>query len=291
MKKTNRLFLIFLALATLSLVSCDEDDVVEILTGGGGNDDSTNANGLKEALKVGVDTAVSRLAIEDGYFRDQAVKILLPNEIESAVEQFKSTDISLFGSTYTGADLYGGLTIPNPIGGNPLFQTNGLQGKEDDLILGLNRAAETAATEAKPIFVDAITGMTITDAAEILFGGVDTAATNYLRVNTYDNLYTAFEPKIDAALGSVQIGGTSVASLYEDYVADYNGLLNTNVLGSTVGSLMNINTIAATDLSDHGTRKGLDGLFLKVSEEEKNIREDPIARVTALLQEVFSQLD
>ena len=122
--------------------------------------------------------------------------------------------------------------------------------------------------------------------------GDNTAATTYLEGRTSSKLFNQYEPMIDASLKSVKIGSTSVVDSYEDFVGSYNDILNTSVgLFGTIGSLMNIQTISVTDLSAYSTQKGLDGLFLKIGEEEKDIREDPLARVNAILTKVFGQLD
>lgn len=276
--------------------SCDE--VVDELTQT--NDSSSIAQGLKEALKVGTDSAVSRLNVQDGYFRDAAVKILLPEQVNNALNAFREKSISLANplSTQffplpdielTGADIYT-QGFSNQLLG---IDIKPLNSKEDELILGINRAAEAAAAEAKPIFVDAITGISIADANDILFGGVDDAATMYLNSNTRMGLVSSFDPKIENALNTVTLspGGPSVASKYESFVNDYNGILNTSVAGVTLGSLMNINPIGVTDLSEHATDKALDGLFLKVADQEKQIRENPLARVTDILKDIFGKLD
>lgn len=277
-KNLGRLLVVVL---TISIFACEIDGTTDP-----SDDDSNVADGLKEALRVGTDTAVSVLNVENGYFADQAVKILLPDDIQKAIGDFKSASMSLGFITVSGEDVYNGYTN-SALG----IDIPGLKSKEDDLILGINRAAETAAKDAKPIFVDAITGMTISDANDILFGD-DTAATHYLRSNTYSSLFDSFEPKIDEALNTVKVGDESVAQLYEDYVKDYNDVLNTSVSGfGTVGSLLGVNAVSEPDLSEFATNEGLDGLFLKVSEEEKNIRENPLARVTELLQSVFAALD
>ena len=287
-QRTNRFFKTLIAsciaLSCIALCSCEEDDIDNFL--GNTASDSTNSKGLKEALRVGTDTAVSQLAVDGGYFRDLTVKIFLPKQLENSINQFKAKQINVLGlGNLTGEQIY--------TTGIPGF-TEALQDKEDNLILGINQAAETAANDAQPIFVDAITSMSILDANAILFGE-DTAATHFLRINTFLELYDAYEPKVDLALNSVQIGNKSVATRYESFVEDYNNVLNTSIptglSQKTIGELMNIKTVTVTDLSEHGTTKGLDGLFLKISEEEKSIREDPLARVTELLRRVFSKLD
>lgn len=241
------------------------------------------AEGLKEALRVGTDTATSKLAVVDGYLKDEAVKILLPDELENQIAALKAIEINVIGlGTITGDQIYNQ--------GVPALGINSLADKETELITGLNRAAEEAAKEAGPIFFDAIRGITITDAENILYGS-DTAATSYLIDNTSQSLFETFEPKVDNAVNSVTIGNQTVESLYGNFVAEYNSILNTSILNNTIGSLAGINTIEETDISAYATTRGLDGLFLKVQNEEANIRNNVSARVTSILEEVFGLLD
>lgn len=276
----KRNLLIYGLMVLIATTSCDtiEDALTE----------AEIVEGLKEALKVGTDTATSRLAVNDGYFKDQAVKLLLPDEVNNSLNTFKSKSINVYLiGEITGEDIYT-TGIPGLI--------EPLSAKEDDLILGINRAAETAAKDAGPIFWKAITDMTIEDGTNILFGGVDTAATAYLNNKTRPALFTKYEPKIDTALNGIKIGDKSVVSLYENYVKDYNNILNTAVptgftSTETIANLMNMNTVKADNLSEYSTNKGLNGLFLKVQGEEAKIRKDPLHRVTDILQKVFGELD
>jgi len=126
--------------------------------------------------------------------------------------------------------------------------------------------------------------------------GSDSAATTFLVDRTYSSLFDTFEPKVDVAVNSVKINGQSIEALYASYVTDYNEILNVSVPTgltnfSSIGELAGLNSISQPDISAFATEKGLDGLFLKVQEEEKNIREDPFARVTQILEDVFSLLD
>ncbi|WNB18303.1 DUF4197 domain-containing protein [Marivirga arenosa] len=246
------------------------------------------AEGLKEALRVGTDTATSKLAIVDGYLKDEAVKILLPDELESQIASLKAIEINAFGiGTITGEQLYNT--------GIPLLDIPSLAEKEEELILGLNRAAEEAAKEAGPIFFDAIRGITIADAESILYGS-DTAATAYLIDNTYESLFNTFEPKVNNAVNQVTIGDQTVEAIYANFVNEYNGILNTSIPLSlfeqqTLGSIAGINSIEEADISAYATTRGLDGLFLKVQDEEANIRNNVSARVNDILREVFGLLD
>jgi len=134
---------------------------------------------LKEALQVGTENAVSLTGRTDGYFLDQAIKILMPERLRS---------------------LESGLRL---VGYGP---------QVDDLVLSMNRAAERAAPHARQIFWDAIGDMTIDDARRILGGG-DTAATDYFKGRTTDRLTAAFRPVVERAMGEV-----GVARQYKDLV-------------------------------------------------------------------------
>tara|TARA_B100000809_G_scaffold196724_1_gene196269 strand:+ start:1317 stop:2156 length:840 start_codon:yes stop_codon:yes gene_type:complete len=272
--------LILLIGTTLFISSCDKvDDVLSTV----GLSDSEIIEGLKEALKVGTDTATSKLAVTDGYLKDAAVKLLLPPEINKSLTAFKVQKISIpFLGEFTGEQIYT-TGIPGLV--EPMASVEG------DLVLGINRAAETAAKDAGRIFLDAIVGITIEDGNNILFGGVDTAATAYLGRKTRISLFDEYEPKIDAALNSVQISGTSVVGVYEDYVTKYNGILNTSLGLTTIGEAMGVNSIVADDLSAYATDRGLSGLFKKVADEERLIRDNPLNRVTDILTSVFGELD
>lgn len=266
----------------LVLFGCEKDEE----TNPGFTTDQV-VEGLKEALKVGTDSATKRLSATDGYLKDKAVKLLLPSEVQNSLTSFKSKSINVFGiGNLTGEDIYKT--------GIPGF-VNPLSAKEDDLILGINRAAEAAAKDAGPIFIDAIINISIEDGSTILFGGIDSAATQYLSLKTRPQLLTKFEPKIEQSLSSVKVGNTSVVKLYEGYVTDYNDILNTQVptgllTKKSVAELMGINAVGTTDLVNYSTNKGLDGLFTKIKDEERNIRRDPLHRVTDILKIIFGAL-
>lgn len=196
--------------------------------------------GLKEALKVGTDNSSNQAHQTDGYFGNLNIKIPFPQEA-----QFVETAVSAI-----------------PLIGQPLV---------DDLILKINRAAEDAADEAKPIFINAIMNMTFTDALNIL-NGADDAATQFLKTNTYTPLKEAFKPDINASLTSV-----GAAQVWTDVTTAYN---------TYIPSPQPINT----DLADYTTGKALDGLFYLVAIEEGKIRKDPAARISDILQTVFGSL-
>ncbi len=204
--------------------------------------------GLKEALRVGTDTATHQLSNVNGYYKDQAVKILLPEEANVIIENVNR--------------------IP---GGEQLV---------DKVILSINRAAEDASKEAAPIFKKSITSMSISDAVGIL-NGVDTAATHYLRKTTYNQLYNLYQPKIKSSVNKDLVGSISTAEAWNDLTGAWNKFAN-----SMVGKIGGYEPVSV-NLEDFLTRRALDGLFLKIAEEEKQIRKDPVSRVTDILKKVF----
>lgn len=235
---------ILMVIAIISAAACEQ---VEDIIKDTGLTNEEVIQGLKAALQVGTDTSVSVLSKVDGYYKDELVKIALPAEAENIY--------NVIGQ------------IP---GGNSLLE---------NAVLAINRAAEDAAPEAKNIFVDAITGITIADGFSILNGG-DTAATIYLKEKTYNPLSDAFSPKIRNSLSKPLVLGISAESAYANLIEAYN----TASLGGILWPRITTNS-----LSVHVTQKALDGLFFKVSEEERKIRKDPLHRVTEILQKVFGK--
>jgi len=143
----------------------------------------------------------------------------------------------------------------------------GMAGTLDNLELELNRAAEVATPQAKALFLDAIRGLTMDDVMSI-YKGPDDAATQYLRAQMSDPLATAMQPVVDESLD--QVG--AVAS-YDAAMAQYNALPFVPAVDA--------------DLTNYVVGKGLDGIFLYLATEEAAIRNDPMERTTALLQQVF----
>lgn len=252
MKKLKLLILPLLLLPALQGCESLMNSGVVTINNGAGLQPLTDADigmGLKEALNVGIQNGVKELIQPDGYFANEAIKILLPPEarnVENIIRQY----------------------IP---GGDKLIS---------DAVLKMNRAAEDAANEALPIFANAITSMTITDAKNILFGA-DSAATDYLRQRTYTSLRDTYAPKINNSLSSV--GATQAWSALAD---PYNKFANSAV-GQLIQGVKPINP----DLGQYVTEKALNGLFFKVRGEETKIRKNVENRVTDLLRRVFGELD
>lgn len=206
------------------------------------------ASGLKEALIVGTNKSVKLLGVNDGYYKDEAVKILLPPEADIIIDNIGR--------------------IP---GGQKLL---------DDVLLKINRAAEDAVSEAGPIFVNSIQSMTIPDAVGIL-RGENNAATQYLHRTTYDDLVKLYSPKIEASLDKKIVGNISTKQSWDSLVLRWNEVAN-----SIVGQVAGLKPVDV-QLEEYLTKRALDGLFLKIEQEEQLIRQDPAARVTDLLKRVF----
>ncbi len=244
---------ISIALAAFILNSCAE--LMQIAQEAGGERKLTRDEivaGLKEALIVGTNKSVKTLGITDGYYRDEAVKILLPPDADVIMEN---------------------------IGKIP-----GGQGLLDDVLLRINRAAEDAVSEVAPIFVNSIKSMTINDALGIL-KGENNAATQYLHRTTYDELFKLYRPKIQTSLDKKLVGNISTRQSWDTLVMKWN-----EAARSMIGQVAGLKPVELK-LEEYLTEKALDGLFLKIENEEQQIRKDPAARVTDLLKRVFGSAE
>jgi len=193
-------------------------------------------SGIKEALVKGTGKSVSLVSMVDGYFKNQEIKIPFP-ESERTIE-----------SKLRGI---------------------GLGSKVDEVILSLNRAAEDAAKQAEPIFVDAIRGMSITDALNIVSGKND-ACTQYLTRTTTPGLKAKFSPVIKSSLDKVD-----ATRLWEELIKAYN----------------QIPFVAKQnpDLTAYVTDKAISGLFIMIAKEEFKIRQNPAEQTTEILKKVFGK--
>jgi hypothetical protein len=259
-------------------------DVINAINNGGSFD---IADGLKAALKVGIETAARNLGKEDGFLADAAVRIGLPEE---ALTVFNAVQSLSQNETFSSLLNTTGVSIPT----------------SDTVVTLLNRAAEDAAPKSVDIFADAITGMSIADAKNILFGA-DNAATTYLKDNTFTQLQGAFMPTITNSLGAVRIANTTPNDAWCTF-ATYNNKLVDLIDSKAVKAGLELARMTGvlkdeyferirdikpvnTDLSDYITGKALTGLFQKVSDTEYDIRHNASARVSDVLQSVFGQLD
>jgi hypothetical protein len=192
------------------------------------------ADGLKEALIKGISTGSDLVSQLDGYFKNPEIKIPFPPEVKKVEDKLRQI---------------------------------GLGGEVDKFVVQLNRGAEDAAREAKPIFITAIRSMTIQDAWGILRGD-NSAATEYLKRTTSEQLKAKFKPVIQTSLNKV-----NATKYYGDIVNRYNQLPLVQKVNPS--------------LDDYATDRAIEGLFIMIAKEEKNIRENPIARTTELLKKVF----
>ncbi|MFN4947214.1 MAG: DUF4197 domain-containing protein [Chryseotalea sp.] len=190
--------------------------------------------GLKEALVNGISKGSDRVSQLDGYFKNPEIKIPFPPEAKKVEDKLRQI---------------------------------GMDKQVDEFIMTLNRGAENAAKEAKPIFISAIKQMTIEDAWSILKGN-DNAATNYLQRTTSAALKEKFKPVIQTSLDKV-----NATKYYSDLVNTYN----------KIPFVEKVNP----DLNEYATNLAMRGLFLQIEKEEKNIRKDPLARTSDLLKRVF----
>ncbi len=249
-------YLSFLSFCSVSVYSQTIGDVlggIEKVTGIKTSDTKSNSSGgnvdlsglssaeistaLKQALNLGVEEGIDKLSAEDGYFKNELVKILMPEELRKVENVLRSF---------------------------------GLSSLADEGVKLFNRAAEDAVTEAAPIFANAITSMSFDDAKNILLSG-DNAATDYLEFKTSEQLYQAFEPKVQASLGKV-----GADKVWNKLITSYNMFTGKNI---------------TTDLNQYVTQEALNGVFKMVAEKESNIRDNAVFRTTSVLQDVFGALD
>lgn len=236
----KKLVFIGILASTSVLSSCDTlNQYSGVINQALGTPSQTEINlGLKQALEFGTNYSADRLSTRDGYLGNLAVKILMPAEAQKVEKTLRS------------------------IGLNSLC---------DNVITSLNRAAEDAAKEAKPIFVNAIKQMSFQDVTNILLGNQD-AATNYFKRTTSIALADKFRPIVNNSLSKV--GATRY---WGDLTSTYNKLP--------------LVTPVNTDLTGYVTSKAIDGLFIEIAKEEMKIRQNLSARSTSLLQKVFSYAD
>lgn len=232
---TSAIFLIVIG----GCATLQNADLESILGGGSGGqlDESTVVAGLKEALKVGSENAVTSTSAVDGFLGNAMIRIAMPQQLDSAASTMRSL---------------------------------GLGSYVDELEVALNRAAEQASGEARSLFWDAVTSMSIGDAFAIL-NGHETAATEYFRDHTEEQLRIRFQPIVAAQTESVGLG-----RLYGDLTSTYESLPLTG-------------KPQLVDLDAYVTDEALSGLFAVLAQEEAAIRMDPAARTTDLLRRVFGQ--
>jgi hypothetical protein len=239
MRKWSAVSLLIGALSVMCFPQSPFDQIRTKIAGAHSTTRLTNDKivaGLKEALTVSTRNAVASTGQPDGFFKNEAIKILVPEKLRGL--------------------------------GNGM-RLIGMGSQVDRLEVGMNRAAEQATPAAKKIFIDAVTQMTFNDARQILSGS-DTAATDYFKRQSSEQLIEAFAPIVHQAMENVGV------------VREYDRLMQ-NPMAARVARTQNF------DLDDYVVGKTVDGLFYVMAEEEKKIRKDPMAQTTSLLKEVFGQ--
>lgn len=195
------------------------------------------ASGIRAALERGASAAVSQLGRNDGFLGNPLVRIELPGYLKDAVKVLKATG----------------------------------QGKRvDELVTAMNRAAEAAVPEARPLLVNAVKSMSVEDGLKLLRGG-DDAVTQFFAAKTRAPLTEKFLP--------VVVEATRKVSLAEKY----------NALAARAVKLRLVKAEDAS-IEQHVTGKALDGLYLLIGEEERKIRQNPVATGSAILKRVFGGL-
>jgi hypothetical protein len=195
------------------------------------------SRGLKAALEKGSAAAVAKLGVKDGFLKNEKVKIELPGILEQA---------------------------------RPLLKMTGRGQQLDDLVVSMNRAAEAAVPMAKPLLINAVKSMSVTDAKNILTGG-DTSVTDFFRQKTAGALAVKFLPVVKGITDRSGLG------------AKYN---------ATMGQISKFNLVPEQQATVEGyvTQRALDGLYTMIGEEEKAIRRDPIGSGSAIIGKVFGVL-
>ena len=238
MKKITFIFIFFMANALSGALSGQTlNDVTKLLNQGkGGLSEQDAVSGIKEALEKGTGESVAFVSKLNGYFGNPEIKIPFPPEARDAESKLRAI---------------------------------GLGSQVDEAVLSINRAAEDAAKSAQPIFVDAIKGMTVNDAINIVKGRND-AATHYLKRATTPELRKQFSPIVRASLDKV-----NATKLWADVMNSYNQIPFVKKQNP--------------DLTAYVTDKAIDGLFVMIAKEEQKIRQNPAARTTEILKKVFGQ--
>jgi hypothetical protein len=195
--------------------------------------DERIVSGLKEALEVSATKAVALTGRHDGFLKNDAIRILLPSKLQAVGKGMRML---------------------------------GMGEQVDDLEIGMNRAAEQATPQAKQIFLSAIKKMTFQDARRVVTGN-DTAATDYFRAVSSEDLTNAFTPIVHRSLERVGV------------VQQYDHVIKSAPGGSAMANEF--------DLDKYVVEKTLDGIFYMLSIEEAKIRKNPAAQTTDLLKEVF----
>lgn len=249
-----------LCLSSFLFFSCDT--ILDLLGSSGGGSPSPSfteseaVEAMKSALNVGAAASSKQLSQVDAYYKT-SLKIPLPSEADVILDAVDRIQ-------------------------------NG-KGLVEDVILRLNRSAEEAAKEVVPIFSEAITGMTVQDGIGIVKGERD-AATVYLKDKTYNQLMKLYQPKMKAVLEQDLIGSMSANEAWETLTDAYNSVVNGGggLGGAIIGGITGTDVKPVeVDLATYATGKALDGVFIKVAEEEGKIRDNPLDYGENIIKKVF----
>ena len=302
MKYIPLLFLI------ISLISCNINDILEGAEPSIFSElsDEEIAEGLMVALENGIQHGVDDIKRESyNHLYEESIKILLPEDVASALNQVDSAKTSFEGFINSNEFIssLGAASLLSDL----LNSMLGLDAWRDQLISGFNAAADKAAPVSIEIFKNVIYNLTFTEASNILFADDSSAATDYLESQSRSELYALFKPEVSSVLDQIEM-----TQLWEDFAKEYNeirsdyisivGTLNSQistlndnsfgVLNYDTYDMVDVDTLT-TDLSDYTTNKAMDGLFFVISVEEKEIRQDPFAYVTdigkSILERVFGE--
>jgi hypothetical protein len=252
----KKLFILLSLVAVLNVARAGWLDALGLSNGATNSTSSVNLSslsndqvvgGLKDALGNGLQHAISQLGHDGGFLTNLNVRIPMPQKLQT-VEK--------------------GLRAINQ------------QKLVDDFEATMNHAAEQAVPQAADVFADAVKQMSFEDAKAILAGPQD-AATQYFRRTTQTNLYVRFLPIVQQATSKC-----GVTSAYKNMIAKVNSS-NGSLTGNLGGFANKYLGSDAMDLDGYVTSKALDGLFIMVADEEKRIRQDPAARTTDLMKQVF----
>lgn len=261
--------IIAISVALFGVSSCELDLSDDIST-------SKIVRGLKEALEIGTDTATSKLAVIDGYYKGDPlnVKIPLPPDAEKVRNILVET--AHLGSLFN------------------------LDAQFEKVIKSINRAAEEAAKDAGAIFFDEIRALTITDAMDILKGhnplhqSLDfdsTAATGYFFESANTELTNLYAPKINTALDSDLGLGFSANDAWQALATEYNSLMGQSTIILAVNLAgVDMPSSLEEDIGVFCTAKALGGLRFMVGQEEMKIRKDPYQWSSNIIQEVFGSV-
>ncbi len=235
----RKIFVFIICLASMQLANAQSNIINQVQNAISGTTNLSNdeiIKGLKEALKVGTNNSTALASKLDGYYKNPKIKIPFPKEAQNMEKQLRAL---------------------------------GMDKEVTKFVKTLNRAAEDAAKSAAPVFVDAITKITITDGLNILRGNND-AATQFLKKGSMDGLKAAFKPIVKSSLNKVEL-----TKYWKPLTKTYNQI--------PLVKKMN------PDLEEYVTLKAIEGLFTLIAEEELKIRKDPAARINDILKKVFGK--